>query len=259
MSHHKRGMRTIGIATAVAVVAAIFLPHSAAAQTEPEIDPALVDLIVESRFRKPADQATDEERKAAYDELLNIVLITDLPRSIELAKEPRLKAQIDLQRRALMFQAFALDFIQKNPATDQEIFDEYEQQSLQAPPTEYKARHILVETQGAAVELIGQLNEGADFEELAREHSTGPSGPSGGDLGWFGPDAMVQPFSQAVQQLEDGAFTTAPVQTQFGWHVILREESREASPPPLESVRDVIKQQVEQKKFENFMNGLRES
>ena len=123
---------------------------------------------------------------------------------------------------------------------------------------QYKARHILVQTQGEADALVNQLNEGADFEALAKEFSTGPSGPNGGDLGWFAPDQMVKPFADAVVALDDGTYTKTPVQTQFGWHVILREESRESEPPTLESVRDAIKQRVEQQKFQDYMQGLRD-
>ena len=105
--------------------------------------------------------------------------------------------------------------------------------------------------------MIAQLTEGANFEELAKEKSTGPSGPNGGDLGWFSPNQMVAPFSQAVERLDDGAYTLTPVQTQFGWHVILREESREAQPPTLESSRETITQQVRQNKFQEHLEILR--
>ena len=96
-----------------------------------------------------------------------------------------------------------------------------------------------------------------DFAELAKEESTGPSGPNGGDLGWFAPERMVPPFSAAVADLENGAFSKEPVQTQFGWHVILREDSRESTPPTLESVRDVVKQRLEQQKLTDYLNELR--
>jgi peptidyl-prolyl cis-trans isomerase C len=101
------------------------------------------------------------------------------------------------------------------------------------------------------------LQGGADFTELAKNNSTGPSAPSGGDLGWFTAQAMVKPFSDAVGVLEDGAFTTTPVQTQFGWHVILREDSRDSAPPPLDSVRDAIVQRINQQKFQDFVTDLR--
>ncbi len=104
---------------------------------------------------------------------------------------------------------------------------------------------------------MAQLEDGADFAELAKEKSTGPSGPNGGDLGWFAPNQMVAPFSAAVMALEDGAFSKTPVQTQFGWHVILREETRKTNPPTLDSVRDTVKQVVEQEKFQKYLEELR--
>jgi len=228
----------------------------ASAQT-PAFDKEVLDLMLESRLQKPAAQASAAEIASVTDELLNIYSISNLPRAVELGNDPRIKAQIELQEKAILFNAFANDFIEKNAATDQEIFDVYEEQVALSPPKEFKARHILVETQSEAIALITQLQGGADFVELAKENSTGPSGPSGGDLGWFTASAMVKPFSDAVAALEDGTFTTTPVQTQFGWHVILREASRESAPPPLESVRDVIKQRIEQQKFQDFMSEVR--
>lgn len=221
------------------------------------IDSTMVDMYLESRTQRPADQATPVEREQVIRELTDIYLLTTQPTAQELAEDPRLKAQIELSNRGILAQAVAADFFSRNPATEAEILAEYEQQMKIAPPKQFKARHILVDTQAAAIDLIGQLNEGADFAQLAEAHSTGPTGSQGGDLGWFAPDQMVQPFSEAVSALEDGAYTGEPVQTQFGWHVILREESRDNQPPTLESVRDVIKSRIEQSKFTAYMETLR--
>ncbi|HNP62993.1 MAG TPA: peptidylprolyl isomerase [Woeseiaceae bacterium] len=252
---------SIGARLVAATVGAMALLGSAATLAQSSVPAGVsdevIDVLLESRSQKPASQATPTERAAAVDELANIYAVTDLPAAIEMGKEPRLAAQLDLQRRAILFNAFATDYLAKNQPSDQEIFDTYQEQVLLAPPLEYKARHILVDSQGEALSLIKQLQDGAEFSELAKEHSTGPSGPSGGDLGWFPANAMVKAFSDAVVALEDGGITQAPVQTQFGWHVILREESRESTPPPLESVRDVIVQRVSQEKFLEFVRNLR--
>ena len=221
------------------------------------IDSTMVDMYLESRTQRPAAEATQAERDQVIRELTDIYLLTTQPTAQELAEDPRLQAQIELSNRGILAQAVAADFFSKNPATEEEILAGYEQQMQVAPPKQFKARHILVDTQAAAIDLIGQLREGADFAELATTHSTGPTGSNGGDLGWFAPDQMVQPFSEAVAALEDGAFTSEPVQTQFGWHVILREESRDTQPPPLDSVRDVIKQRIEQTKFTAYLETLR--
>ncbi len=246
--------------TMAAIGAAVLLIATAASaqQTQEQLfDKAVLDLLLESRTQKPASQATAQERESAVDELSNIYVISNLPRAVELGKTPEIRAQLELQERAILFNAFAMDFLARNAASDQEIFNAYESQVALAPPKEFKARHILVDTQGEAVALIEDLQGGADFVALAKEHSTGPSAPSGGDLGWFTVQAMVKPFSDAVAAMDDGAFTMAPVQTQFGWHVILREDSRDSAPPPLESVRDVIKQRVEQQKFQEFLANMR--
>ena len=223
-----------------------------------DIDNTVFDAYLESRFQKPAAQASAEERTTVERELTDIYLLTTQPKAEEFAEDPQIKAQIELQYRGTIAQAVARDFVESNPATDAEILAEYETQLEQSSDKQYKARHILVETQSEAQDLIDQLGEGADFQALAKEHSTGPSGPNGGDLGWFAPDQMVKPFADAVVALDDGAYSKAPVQTQFGWHVILREDSRENEPPTLESVRDAIKQRVEQEKFQDYMQGLRD-
>ncbi len=252
------GSKSIGTRLTAALLAAVVLLATATASAQsPSFDKEVLDLLLESRSQKPASQATAAEVQSATDELAGIYAVTDLPRAIELGNAPQIRAQLELQKRAVLFNAFANDFFAKNQATDQEIFNAYEEQVAINPPREFKARHILVDTQGAAIALIEELKDGADFLALAKEKSTGPSGPSGGDLGWFTAAAMVKPFSDAVATMEDGAFTMAPVQTQFGWHVILREDSRESAAPPLESVRDVIKQRIEQQKFQDFIANLR--
>jgi peptidyl-prolyl cis-trans isomerase C len=200
----------------------------------------VLDAYIQGRLQKPLEQVTAEERAAFTDELTDIFVLSTASAAAELAKEPAVAAQLDLQRMGILARAVVAELASDIVITEEEIQASYNEQIKLAPASQFKARHILVETQGEAIEIIGALIDGADFIELAKERSTGPSGPSGGDLGWFGPDQMVKPFSDAVARLEDGRYTTDPVQTQFGWHVILREETRAAEPPPLESVRESI-------------------
>jgi peptidyl-prolyl cis-trans isomerase C len=260
----KTASRPIGAYRAAAIAGAIILAISTQswAQTAATVNGAKIsndvfNMYLESRIQKPAEQASAEERENILTELKDIYLLTTQTRAKALAKDAQIKAQVELQTRGILAQAVAADFLATNGATDDEIKAAYEQQLELSPPLEFKARHILVETQGEAQSLIAQLDGGTDFAELAKEKSTGPSGPNGGDLGWFSPNQMVPPFSQAVSKLENGAFTKEPVQTQFGWHVILREDSRDTAPPTLESVRDVIKQRVEQDKLRKYVEDLR--
>ena len=122
---------------------------------------------------------------------------------------------------------------------------------------EFNASHILVETEDEAKDLVAQLADGADFAELAKEKSTGPSGPGGGSLGWFGKGAMVPAFEDALVALEDGA-VSEPVQTQFGWHVIKRMESRLKEAPALDAVRDDIERELRAKAIDDEINRLTE-
>ena len=256
--------RSARAGASLALAATVILGGAAAASAETvftvygvDVDSSIVDMYLESRIQRPADQASAEERAVVQQELTDIYLLTTQPAAESLAEDTRIKAQIELQSRALLAQAVAADYFADNPASEEEILAAYEEQMSQAASQQFKARHILVPTQAAAVDLIQQLDEGADFAELAKANSTGPTGPNGGDLGWFSPDQMVPPFSEAVKALEDGAHTATPVQTQFGWHVILREDSRANQPPTLDSVRDGLKQRIEQNKFSAYLETLR--
>ena len=262
----KNGSRYFGTRLAMTglIAAASFAGSLASAETiftvnGTKVDSTVVDVYFESRLGQPDAQPTPEQRTALMSELRDIYVLSTQDLASELAKDPELAAQIELQRQGALAKAVAANFLENVTVSEEEILAEYQEQVKLAPPLQFKARHILVATQGEAVDVITQLDGGANFEELAREKSTGPTAPNGGDLEWFSPGQMVAPFATAVAALENGAYTSAPVQTRFGWHVILREDSRESTPPTLESVRDAINQQVQQKKFEAHLASLRAS
>ena len=262
--HFMNGSRYLGTRLAAfgLIAAATFCSNAASAETVftingTAVDSAVIDVYFESRLGQPGAQPTPEQRTVLIGELRDIYLLSTQELASELISDPKLAAQIELQRQGALAQAVAADFFQNVVVSEEEILAEYNAQIEVAPPLQFKARHILVASQGEAVDLITQLDGGANFEELAKEKSTGPSGPNGGDLGWFSPEQMVAPFSTAVAAMEDGQYTKEPVQTQFGWHVILREESRDSEPPTLESAREAINQQVQQKKFDAHLAVLR--
>ena len=250
------------LATFALTITAAFIGGPAAADTiftvnGVPVDSTVVDLYFENRLGRPGPPGSTEEREVLMSELKDIYLLSTQDFVAELAKEPKAAAQLELQKRGILAQVAAANFFENATATEEELLAEYAVQIELAPPLQFKASHILVATQGEATDLITQLNDGAVFAELAKEKSTGPSGPNGGDLGWFSPNQMVAPFTTAVEALEDGAYTSEPVQTDFGWHVILREASRESEPPTFESVRDNVKQVVEQRKFQEYLETLR--
>jgi peptidyl-prolyl cis-trans isomerase C len=157
----------------------------------------------------------------------------------------RIKLALENERRALLA-AQVIEGIVGDAITDEAVQAMYDETYLQGEQSEeYNASHILVETEEEAAAIVEELNGGADFAEVARAKSTGPSGPNGGQLGWFGAGMMVPEFQTAVEELEVGAIS-GPVQTQFGWHVITLNEKRAKEAPALEAVRGEIENQLSQ-------------
>ncbi|SLN21275.1 putative parvulin-type peptidyl-prolyl cis-trans isomerase precursor [Roseivivax jejudonensis] len=156
----------------------------------------------------------------------------------------RVSLALDNERRALVASE-AVAAMSADLVSEDAIREAYESQfATEAQGTEYNAAHILVESEEEAQDVLAALDDGADFAELAQERSTGPSGPNGGSLGWFGEGQMVAPFEEAVAGLEAGE-VSQPVETQFGWHVIRLNETRQTEAPALEEVRDQIAQQLQ--------------
>ena len=152
--------------------------------------------------------------------------------------------------------ALTLDDVALAEIPDEELQAEYDAQfgDVEAG-TEYNASHILVETEGAAQALIEELEGGADFAQLAQEHSTGPSGANGGQLGWFTAGMMVPSFEEAVFDLEVGE-VSAPVETQFGWHVVILNDTRDQAAPALEEVRDQLVEGLRQARVDAYVEAL---
>ncbi|MDE9450192.1 peptidylprolyl isomerase [Aliiroseovarius sp. Z3] len=167
----------------------------------------------------------------------------------------RAEIRLENQRREMAANDKVEEVI-ASAVTDEALQAAYDAEYANAEPTqEFSAAHILVETEDKAKELIEELSGGADFAELAKEHSTGPSGPSGGDLGWFSAGMMVKPFEDAVMEMDAGAISD-PVQTQFGWHVIKLNETRMKGAPTLDDVRSELTIKVENDAVEAALKAL---
>ena len=174
------------------------------------------------------------------------------------ASSPEYKAQMEMARQSILVQGLLADYEKKNPVTDADIQAEYDKFKAQAGGTEYRARHILVEKEDEAKALIAQLKSGAKFEELAKKHSKDPgSGENGGDLDFAPAGAYVPEFSQAMAKLKKGEITETPVKTQFGYHIIRLEDTRQAQFPPLEEVKPQIQQRLAQQKVTAFRDEIR--
>jgi len=148
-------------------------------------------------------------------------------------------------------------YTKDHPLSEEQIKAAYEEWAKDLPTTEYHARHILVKDEATAKSILEQLAAGGDFAKLAAEFSMDPSKDTGGDLGWFTPDQMVEPFAKAVTALKAGETAQTPVQTDFGWHVVRLEETRPVAVPQLEEARDAVTNHANNKLVENHLAELR--
>lgn len=192
----------------------------------------------------------------ALDQLIKILLITDDAERKGLDKDPSVQRQLAWYRRSVLFNAGLRDYLRRHPITDKEIEQRYREKVAKFDGTEYKARHILVKTEDEARKLIDQLKKGADFAELAKQHSTGPTGKNGGELGWFSAGQMVAPFAEAVKKMKKGEISATPVKTPFGWHVIQLEDTRKVDPPGLDKLRRKITAELQNERIEAYLTEL---
>jgi peptidyl-prolyl cis-trans isomerase C len=175
-----------------------------------------------------------------------------------LAASADYKAQMEMARENILVQALIADFEKKNPVSDADVQAEYDKAKSQVGGTEYRARHILVEKEEDAKALIAQIKGGAAFEELAKKNSKDPgSGENGGDLDFAAATAYVPEFSQALTKLKKGEMTETPVKTQFGYHIIKLEDTRQAQFPPLADVKPQIQQRISQERVTKLRDDIR--
>ena len=220
-----------------------------------EADLALAEGELSRQFAQlPAEQ----RRAAALSAAIEIRVLADKAVASGLDKDA------DFQRRVAFLRERALhgEMVEKEVVgkiTDADLRASYDKSVAEAPPVnEVHARHILVKTKEEAEAIVGQLDGGADFQKLANEHTTDPSGKtSGGDLGYFGPGQMVPEFEKAAFALAPGAYTKEPVQTQFGWHVIKVEDKRVQPPPAFDQVKDQVRSAVIRDKYFALVKQLR--
>ena len=199
-------------------------------------------------------------KEQLLEELIQRELLVQDAKQKKLDQSAEVQERIQMATRSLLSQAALQDYLKANPVSDDELKVEYEKEVAQMSGDEYKARHILLKEEAEAKKLIAELEKDASkFADLAKEHSTGPSGPQGGDLGWFVEGQMVEPFSKAVVALENGQFTKEPVKTQFGWHVILREDSRKQTPPPFDAIKEQLRPAMQQQKIQQMLDNLRKA
>lgn len=220
------------------------------------ISRAVWELYVKTRHSgKTEDALTAEERTKTLDELIGMYAGAQEAEKQNLGEgEPN--ARLELVRMSSMAELLFKKVVEGADPTEAELKAEYDARIAELPPLEYHARHILVDDEAKAKDLIAQIEKGANFEKLATDNSKDGSSTEGGDLGWFNPAQMVKPFADALRQLEVGKYTTTPVKSEFGWHIIKLEGSRPTTPPPFEQVKAQLAPMINQKKFETHLDGL---
>lgn len=201
----------------------------------------------------------DLERQVKDEVVLREIFLQEAERRGLPASE-NYKQQMELARQALLIRELFADFQKNNPVTDAEIQAKYAEFKAQSSGKEYRARHILVEKEDLAKKLIADLKRGAKFEDLAKKNSKDPgSAKNGGDLDWSTADRYVPEFSDAMVKLDKGQVTPQPVKSQFGFHVIKLEETRDAQLPSMEELKPQIEQALAQQKMAKFREDLRNS
>ncbi len=256
-------LKTPAARAALAVALAIALaPLAAQAQNitlvnGKPIPKSRVDTLIQQATRA-GQQVTPELQAQARDQVvLREIFVQEATRR-GLAAGPEYAAQMELARQSILIRELFDDHRKKNPVTDEAAKVEYDKFKAQATGTEYRARHILVEKEDDAKALITQLKGGAKFEDLAKKNSkdTG-SAANGGDLDFAKADSYVPEFGGALTKLKKGEMTDAPVKSQFGYHIIRLEDTREASFPGFDEVKGQIKQRMEQARMQQYQEELR--
>ena len=250
--------------SSLALAAAVALP--VAAQDNPGVDTVVAtvnDTEITLGHMMVARATLPQQYQQLPDEVLFKGILDQLVQQTALADSftgelpPRVTLSIENETRSLTA-GEAVEGIMAEAVSEEELQAAYDAQYKDAEPgQEFNASHILVETEEEAKAIKEEIDGGADFAEVAREKSTGPSGPGGGSLGWFGPGMMVPEFEEAVAGMEAGAVSD-PVETQFGWHVIKLNETRTTDAPELADVREELETQVRQTKVQEAIEGLTE-
>ncbi|MFN4340801.1 MAG: peptidyl-prolyl cis-trans isomerase [Azonexus sp.] len=198
-----------------------------------------------------------ELQAAVKEELVRREILAQEAKKKGLDKNPNIQGQIELAKQAVLIRAFLSEHVKAHPISEAQLKAEYDVIKNNLGSTEYKARHILVEKEEEAKAIIAKLEKGEKFSELAKQSKDPGSKDKGGELGWSSPAAYVKPFGEALTKLKKGEYTKAPVQSDFGYHVIQLDDSRPSNPPPFDQVKPQLQQRASQQQIETLVKELR--
>ena len=209
------------------------------------------------QLRGKAKVDSAEASKSLVDQLVMEELLVQEAGKQKLAEDPQIKQQLEMVQRNLLASTVVRRMLSANAPSEEAIKKEYDTAVAAMKGKEYKASHILVDSEDKAKEVIAELKKGGNFAELAKTKSSDSSAANGGDLGWFTPSMMVPPFAEAVAKMEKGKTSEQPVQTPFGWHVILLEDIRDATPPSMDELKPQITQMLQSKMVNDYLEKLK--
>jgi peptidyl-prolyl cis-trans isomerase C len=216
-----------------------------------------LDAAIKARLAQ-GQQDSPELRGAIRDALINQELVAQEAVKKGLDKQPNIAARIELDRQMTLVNAYFEDYLKKNPVSDDVLRKEYERIKPQIPAKEYKVRHILVEKEEDAKNILAQLKKGGNFEKLAAQHSTDPGSKTrGGDLDWGPAQRYVKPFADAVTKLKKGEMVEAPVHTDFGYHIIRLDDERASKIPTFEEAKPKLQQMMQGSIVQKAVSDLR--
>ena len=243
---------------------ALALPLVAAAQNiaivnNKPVPKSRLDTLIQQATRAGQPVGPELQQRAKDEIVLREIFAQEAERK-GIAATADYKAQVELARQTILIRELFEEFKRKNPVSDDDAKVEYDKFKAQATGTEYRARHILVESEDEAKALITQIKGGAKFEDLAKAKSKDPgSGANGGDLDFAKPENYVPEFSAAMVKLKKGEMTDTPVKSQFGWHIIKLEDTREAQFPEFDAVKPQIEQRLAQIRLQQYQENLRKA
>jgi peptidyl-prolyl cis-trans isomerase C len=258
MNISSSGLRVAVAAAALVLLAPLAQAQNIAVVNGKPVPKSRVDALIKTAV-KPGQPSPPELETRARDVVVMQEIFAQEAERRGLTATPEFKAQMELARTRVLLEQLRQDFEKKNPVTEAETKAEYDKVKAEAGTgVEYHARHILVEKEDDAKVLIAQLQKGASFEDLAKKNSKDPgSAEHGGDLDWASPNSYVPEFSAAMTKLKKGEMTTEPVKSQFGYHIIKLEDTREAKFPSYDEVKPQLQQRLQQVKLQKFQEDLK--
>src|SRR5215471_4777854 len=215
-----------------------------------------LDFIVKQRSAQ-GQPDNEQTRQMIMDNLITQEVVAQEADRKGIAKGSDVRIQLDLVRQQVLAQALIQDYLKTHPIKDEETLAEYNRLKAARGDKEYKARHILVDKEPEAKEIIAQLKKGAKFEDLAKQSKDPGSKDKGGELDWSSPGTYVKPFADALTKLEKGKFTETPVQTQFGYHVIQLDDVRTQPFPAYEAVKTQLQSRLQEQEVHKYVSELR--